>query len=1548
MKSIKLLKLEQYNDSSKYKLVEDGIYIDLNDSDETKYRIAISYELEEDEDNQYPLEDLLDKFSLYVSKDFPDSKNYGKHIIKVELGGRLEEVQKIKNILGKRAYNYKFIIEGDIVYNNLVIEEEIKNEDEQYIFELISQNIKRGFLSKEELKEIIDDLVLEEELEEQISSDWIYSVIESEFEKLIYESKFWSHPTANEKLERVFDKLRTDYKFIALHDAGYTVEEGEEAVLEEEINLIKNKGYCSEGYCFYQEQDSQRAIESGILPIAFQKLNNEDEEITLQIGCLVYAKLKEEGFKVNWNGNALSRIEIINFNWQKVYEKPRAIEEKPRIIVVPEYKKFKEIKYLLPASSSALGYKGDGGIDDMICLYISGDWEIENLDLDDINDEFGNRVYLILIIGNLTVKNIYCKNSDMGTFLTVLNSLVADNMVVSGQEIYIGGRLTVKDLFWGYYPGNIVVNLFLTANVFIVSNYTYIFLDKDESGQQLSVVNYLFSDQDEEYEFQRSKVSAFFREDCIMGSPNIVDDLNGWNDWLNADQMIENLKKGKPILRENFQLQEPPVVEIPFVFESKAFNNANLLRLRESPLFLDNYTPHATERFQIIEYWKDDDFKRVLVNKEEMFSEIVYFQQDDRALMMQYVKVKQNILEKLRGNTSQYQISISCRTIKDGTDDNWEVYNSLLEQHKKYLSLTQDFWEDLLTEWSEMEYYYLQFQKTVTVEKIEYILSLPVVKAKFSDYYNVRNESIWFKFNWKFRQIDTEQGQCQRITIIRDFSTLYGDKYEFYHFDLKKLENGNVVPVLYTQDENGDEFDNYEVTVSDSGKFKNAAKYFKTLENRMEDINREYLKGLQRRQEYIDQIPKTTPFKTINYNGFDFKLISLHEAHELLKDLKDLEGKEYLYDVFDFYSFPVDVTKGGYFLLAEEDVVLSKLELEGEVFELQETTSEIHDLYILGIIFLKNVMVESHIYTPWDDFSPALIVMGDLKCRNIHLSGNTNYIEGSLYCEFLFAENPGNLYVKDKFKGDCIVADAMQCYFGEIVTIAIVSMYCIYSYNKIMDSEGNIQKQMNFYPDTHFLEDVLKAEIIYNDGTGSRWMINSKVLDDWITKGKSPIDRNKDFQYQILTDTSISPRFNAIFNQELLLSENYRITDDETNHTYAFTSFEWNGKPYREISCSEEDVFGYRARILHSIEENVYTAHLDYLDIVTKEPKLRFSSTLDDTFTSTKAAKHGFCLAEMALKSEIKIAEINSNTEKIADCNKEQDFLMETLILKTLPIEYKNFIDEDDLSDFAPFKFETQDGKIESLVMKFFTLQGDDDVLLLNKIKEFTTSQVLPESLIPIAVDPIKNLILIAVTGNNIGKVYYWAMDEEDHEETFTPKHLHLISETFGDFIGLRKTFEKLDPVQDLNKYSFKPVEGEKIEFTDFNFKLAIIQELMYEKELIFPKFDLCEFVDRYRGREIDLEEEGYDFIPEVTSYFEKLEIDKKFAAEIVEIYQDGSNGVYMNMLWFWDGEDDEFNIKSFKDVEQFPNLRKMTLFYDTPFKERQYLKSRGIEIEDV
>lgn len=151
-----------------------------------------------------------------------------------------------------------------------------------------------------------------------------------------------------------------------------------------------------------------------------------------------------------------------------------------------------------------------------------------------------------------------------------------------------------------------------------------------------------------------------------------------------------------------------------------------------------------------------------------------------------------------------------------------------------------------------------------------------------------------------------------------------------------------------------------------------------------------------------------------------------------------------------------------------------------------------------------------------------------------------------------------------------------------------------------------------------------------------------------------------------------------------------------------------------------------------------------------------------------------------------------------------------------------------------------------------------------------------------------------------------------------------------GDPIDAVAEEEELSPRKkvDPEKYLIHPAKEEIIEFKDFNFKLSIIQELMYHQNLIKPKFDANEFADWYSERRINLEKEGYDFIPEITQYFQDLPISSRLAKNITEIDHDGSNEIYSSMFYFFDGEGDEFEIQSAEDVKHFPNLKKVTLCY--------------------
>ena len=136
---------------------------------------------------------------------------------------------------------------------------------------------------------------------------------------------------------------------------------------------------------------------------------------------------------------------------------------------------------------------------------------------------------------------------------------------------------------------------------------------------------------------------------------------------------------------------------------------------------------------------------------------------------------------------------------------------------------------------------------------------------------------------------------------------------------------------------------------------------------------------------------------------------------------------------------------------------------------------------------------------------------------------------------------------------------------------------------------------------------------------------------------------------------------------------------------------------------------------------------------------------------------------------------------------------------------------------------------------------------------------------------------------------------------------------------------------------------SDSVQFKDFNFKLAVIERLMYQRDLLTPRFNVYNFAVAYTERQIDIEEEGYDIIPEVRAYFEQLEIPVALLPLIEEIDMDGGDEIYGQLCPFWDGEDDIFNIQSAEDAVLLPNLKSVTLFYDEDERILEEFRQRGI-----
>jgi hypothetical protein len=151
-------------------------------------------------------------------------------------------------------------------------------------------------------------------------------------------------------------------------------------------------------------------------------------------------------------------------------------------------------------------------------------------------------------------------------------------------------------------------------------------------------------------------------------------------------------------------------------------------------------------------------------------------------------------------------------------------------------------------------------------------------------------------------------------------------------------------------------------------------------------------------------------------------------------------------------------------------------------------------------------------------------------------------------------------------------------------------------------------------------------------------------------------------------------------------------------------------------------------------------------------------------------------------------------------------------------------------------------------------------------------------------------------------------------------------------------------------KYRHKKPEGATLTFTNFNFKLAIVQELMYNLHLLAPAFDVYDFASDYAKREIDPDGEGYEVIPEVKKWFKDLPVSADLADKVESLCLDGGDDVYLQVCPQWDGEDETFDIGAIaaEELAQFPKLRRVeTLGIALSAKARKTLAASGVEVAE-
>jgi hypothetical protein len=332
------------------------------------------------------------------------------------------------------------------------------------------------------------------------------------------------------------------------------------------------------------------------------------------------------------------------------------------------------------------------------------------------------------------------------------------------------------------------------------------------------------------------------------------------------------------------------------------------------------------------------------------------------------------------------------------------------------------------------------------------------------------------------------------------------------------------------------------------------------------------------------------PFETMVFCGITFKVINRHEAHNIIGNLTDFNNQK-IYNVFeDTWRFP-DYEENPIFLLAENDV-------EMDLFEMDFSTEEHPDIFILGFIFKGNLTVTKLISSYDTDSSPALIVLGKTTTVNINLFGSVHYLGGGLQCDTLAGEyNHGELFVKGDLTAWLIYSDDMLFHFERFTDVqAIISanrpdiLIC----SNVQDTDGSIITVENYLPSTHKLSDIVEDSFVESSDYNEEILGNNYL--EIFKQGLSILDYEKKDKYMYADFRNQFINMVEVLSENEELKENGKIVRHISGTTYLFIPFDYEGKKYSQISEEISNGFGIRMRVLWCHEDQEIMLILEYLD----------------------------------------------------------------------------------------------------------------------------------------------------------------------------------------------------------------------------------------------------------------------------------------------------------------------------------------------------------------
>ncbi len=189
---------------------------------------------------------------------------------------------------------------------------EINNDIRQLAEDFIRRYVAMGFDDADLILDVAFDY-LEDQCDFEVLEPYLIQLIRELMAEHCKAQKDWPAETDCDRLDFAFLTLEEDYDIVARHNFTCCQTCGHTEIWEE-IRQAQQRGPV-QGYTFYHHQDTEGAVDSGTLYLAYGAVD-KDKDAARDVALRIVQVLQDAGLTATWNGDLRQRI-LVKLNWQK-------------------------------------------------------------------------------------------------------------------------------------------------------------------------------------------------------------------------------------------------------------------------------------------------------------------------------------------------------------------------------------------------------------------------------------------------------------------------------------------------------------------------------------------------------------------------------------------------------------------------------------------------------------------------------------------------------------------------------------------------------------------------------------------------------------------------------------------------------------------------------------------------------------------------------------------------------------------------------------------------------------------------------------------------------------------------------------------------------------------------------------------------------------------------------------------------------------------------------------------------------------------------------